>query len=193
MVIKGGRGDQISWLNNLPPRRCRTGRRAGPGEWWMRRRGGGIYVPCGYEWSVFITLGPLSCQKARMVLEGGEQVEGGAAESQSAFLRFIHFLAHTHIHNPHSLCPSSRAAQFTVRPFNFPEIGMWQLCHADEKSGSLSHAIYLSGDSAELPSSLLFRTILHVSSLFLTCQTFSPSLSEKMRKRAAIGRRQRVI
>lgn len=98
------------------------------------------------EWSVFINLEPLPCQKERLVLEGGKQTGGG--EKQKAHLNTTSlFIFHTH--TPCSSSPSPQAGQFTVRLFNFPEIGLWQLCHDDEKSGSLSHLIYLS--SAEPP------------------------------------------
>ena len=120
--------------------------------------------PCWYEWSVFITLEPLSCQKARMELERGEQVEGGV--KQKAYLHTLGLFVFTHAHSPLLQPLPPQVGQFTVRLFNFPEIGMWQLCHADEESGSLSHLICLRSGTAPPSSSS--------SALFTSSCCFTP-------------------
>lgn len=62
-----------------------------------------------------------------------------------------------HTHTPCSCSPSSQAGQFTVRLFNFPEIGLWQLCHADEKVLRRVAACHISSISTPLPLNLLLH------------------------------------
>lgn len=83
------------------------------------------------DWSVFINLEPLSCQKERRVLERGEQ-NGGRREPQE-HLHTTSVFIYRHVRALQSPPLPPRAGQFTVRPFNFTEIGLWQLCHADEE------------------------------------------------------------
>ena len=64
------------------------------------------------------------------MLEGGEQIGGG--EKQKGHLHTTSSFIFTHTHSSLLLPPPQQAGQFTVRLFNFPEIGLRQLCHADE-------------------------------------------------------------
>lgn len=138
---------------------------------WRRRSCRLLVELSSSEWSVFINLEPLSCQKERVALAGGEQIGGG--ETLKAHLHtislFIFSLAHTHtlLAPP---APPPKAGQFTVRPFNFPEIGLWQLCHADEKVLRRVAACHISSISAH---TVLNFCCLHLSSFRFTSSGMS--------------------
>lgn len=53
----------------------------------------------------------------------------------------------------HPRPPPQPAGRFTVRLFNFPEMGLWQLCHTDDKSGGpvVSHRARLVFGSSPSP------------------------------------------
>lgn len=82
---------------------------------------------------------------------------------------FIFSLTHTHtlLAPP---APPPKAGQFTVRPFNFPEIGLWQLCHADEKVPRRVAACHISSISAH---TLLNFCCLHLPSFRFTSSGMS--------------------
>lgn len=145
--------EQISWLNNFLLCPSPAHKEGGPRPWLMHSQ---AWRKClcdspaelsPNEWSVFINLEPLSCQKERRVLER----RGGPGEHLHTTSLFIY----RHVRVLQSPPPPPCAGEFTVRPFNFAEIGPWQLCHADEevfeKSGTLSHLIWPSSDAPKPP------------------------------------------
>lgn len=153
--LKTGAEEQISWLNDLSPRQHQAGRGEGPyhdwcGRRWWRWAGGGgrVYVARQWklsasEWSVFINLEPLPCQRERTVPGGGEPA-GGGVKQNTICIPQAHLLTRSPLHSHSPPAPPLRLAdQLPVRLFNFAEIGPWQLCHADEKSGSLSRLVHL--------------------------------------------------
>lgn len=93
-------------------------------------------------------------QFGAIIMSKGEEVawkEGGPGEHLHTTSLFIY----RHVRALQSPPPPLCAGEFTVRPFNFTEIGPWQLCHADEevfeKSGTLSHLIWPSSDAPKPP------------------------------------------
>ena len=131
--------EQISWLNIGPPSQCQAGRREGlHPDGWTRRCGGGVYV--AWQWSCHRMSEVSSSiwshyhvKRRGWCLREGNRL--GEEKSRKAIcILQAHSFSHTH--TPLSFCPPpppQQAGQFTVRLFNFPEIGLRQLCHADEK------------------------------------------------------------
>lgn len=124
------------------------------------------------EWSVFINLELLPCQKER---PGNKQGEGWSTKP----------ICIRQAYSFHSaLGPLPQPATFTVRPFNFPEIGLGRLCHADEEVLHRVAACHISSISAlHLPYPVF---LLFFLGLFLLNKHLTPYLSRWCWQRALI-------
>lgn len=157
------RGGQISWLNKPSSAEQAAGRSLL--EWWMRGCGGKPLCPLAggvvTEWVKWLhQFGAIIMSKGE---DGAwrnklEEEEMGGAEPIC--------ILQVYSSSPTPLEPLLPwPGPFTVRLFNFPEIGLWQLCHADERSGSQSHLIYFCSATAEpppLPTSSFFFLLLAI-------------------------------
>lgn len=132
----------------------------------MTRRGGSVYVACqlSCHWMSEVSSSIWShyhVKRRGWCLKEGDRMGEERSRKAICILQAYSF-SHTHTHSLlQPLLP--QAGQFTVRLFNFAEIGLWQLCHADEKVLRRVAACQISSISAPI---LLSHLLLHLLLLF---------------------------